>query len=123
METLWALLTIAGIGYGLYRGIRWMVRSGRSLPPREQPLTPNDLKVLEESAHRLMADLRAVSDECVAKVEAACELAQRLMKQREFAPQQVPKHEAPASEPDPPRSGMLIGEVELLKGLQEIVHR
>jgi hypothetical protein len=119
METIFALLTLVGIGYGLYRGIKWMIRSGRSLAPREQPLTPNDLKILEESARQLMADLRAVSDECVTKVEAACLRAERLLKP-------VPTHrsaEIPAVEVDAQGSRMLIGEMELLKGLQEIVHR
>ena len=119
METIFSLLTLAGIGYGLYRGIKWMLRSGRTLSPREQPLTPNDLKVLEESAAQLMADLRAVSDECVAKVETACLRAERLVNSVP-TPRRV---EVPAAEAEAPRSGMLLGEIELLKGLQEIVHR
>jgi hypothetical protein len=118
METMFSLLTLAAIAYGLYRTIKWMIRSGRSLTPREQPLTPNDLKVLEQSAAQLMADLRAVSDECVAKVEAACSRAERMLSSDRTQTNREIRAEA-----ESPRSGMLIGEIELVKGLQEIVHR
>lgn len=116
MDIFFSLLTLAGLGYGLYRLGKWMVRAGRSVPSRELPLSPNDLKVLEESAARLMADLRAVSEECAARVEAACDRAERVLRPTSDS---APRELASISE-EPERAQMLLGEMELVKGLQQI---
>lgn len=118
MEMFFSLLTLAGIGYGLYRGIVWMLRSARRAAPREQPLTPNDLKVLEHSARQLMDELRAVSDECVAKVDAACRRAEQAAR---FSQPVVP--DAARTDMRPAEPVMLTGEIELARSLREIVHR
>ena len=69
METLISLLALLGMAYAAYRGLGWMLRTGRAQAPGQEPLSPTDLKVLEESAARLIADLTAAADECVEKVE------------------------------------------------------
>ena len=79
MDAFASILMLIGTAYAVYRGVKWLLRSGQLNARRERQLTPSDLKALEESASRLMADLKAVADECVARVERACDEAERLV--------------------------------------------
>lgn len=107
------------------------------------PLSPTDLKVLEESATRLMSDLRAAADECVARVQMVLADAEHRITEiesRYAAARYSPSTAQPApaafvpytcevinsSEPaaDAARqSGLTTGEVELLRGLRRISTR
>lgn len=143
MEILFSLITLIGMGFAAVVGVRWMLRAGQMAQKREMPLAQTDLKVLEESANRLMTDLRAAADECVARIEIA--LAQAESRVRVIEQQSIPSQdqmhptqtiEVPASvafEPKPVgtadstesaaqiarQSGMTTGEVELLRGLRQ----
>ncbi len=59
-----------------YFGVRWMLKLGKSSTVSENPLSPRDLAVLQETAARLLHDIRTVTDDCVARIDAACERAQ-----------------------------------------------
>lgn len=146
MEAIISLMALAGMGFAAYAGIKWMLKNGHMNPQKEQPLTPNDLKVLEESAARLMSDLRAVTDECVARIENACAQAEHRTRTREEYNPAEPAHlnasrtAATANTAAPlvsvikldstesasqiaRQSGMTTGEVELLRGLESIAAR
>lgn len=77
MDTFLSILLLAGMGYGAYRGLKWMLHSGQMRAPKPDALSPADLKILEESALRLTSDLKAATDECIARIEAACATADR----------------------------------------------
>jgi len=68
---------LLALGIAAFKGIKWMSKVGQINARKELPLTPTDLKVLEESAARLMADLRLTTDECVARIEKACQSAEQ----------------------------------------------
>lgn len=140
MELLFALLTLLGMGYAAFACLRWMLKAGQASRIRETPLSPTDLKVLEESAARLMSDLRAAADECVARVQlvlAEAEHRIEALESRRPNPtspvQSSPSPFVPytcelvnSSEPavDAARqSGLTTGEVELLRGLHRISTR
>lgn len=60
-----------------------MLRLGReNALKNEPPLTSADLRILEEAAAKLMAEIRQTADECVAKIESACARALELAEQR-----------------------------------------
>lgn len=144
MEILFSILTLAGMGYAAWAGVRWMLKTQQLAQKREQPLAPTDLKVLEESAARLMADLRAAADECVSRVELALADAEHRIAALEPARAPLLSGAGPTSaiEVTPPpafeanayetmdstqpaaqvarQSGMTTGEVELLRGLRQI---
>ncbi len=77
MDIIFSIMLLGGMCYGAYRGLKWMLRTGQARPLKSDALSPADLKVLEESASRLTADLKAAADECVARIEAACANADR----------------------------------------------
>lgn len=108
MEAIVSLVALLAVGYGLFRGLKWMMRSGSVQASKSPPLSPNDLKVLEESAERLMADLRQVTDECVERIQQAVGDAQA----------RTAKFEVPAVIERDTR--MTRGEAELLEGLRAI---
>lgn len=150
MELCISLITIAGMAFGVYKVVRWMMKAGQLSARREQPLTPTDLKVLEESAARLIADLRLAADECVAKVdEALAEAEARLAALKDSSLCQSVAAVSPAMieispekkleesvHPEQPGStdtesfemtselaremGLTTGEVELIRGLRKI---
>lgn len=149
MEVMFSLCTLAGMGYAVYVGVKWMLKAGKTVQKRELPLAPTDLKVLEESANRLMADLRAAADECVARVELALAEAEHRIaaldsrqpvsisvpdptSKIEVAPIQATIAEGATTEPYEMldstessaqvarQSGMTTGEIELLRGLRQI---
>ena len=146
MEILFSIATLVGMGYAVFVGVKWMLKAGRASQKREQPLAPSDLKVLEETTARLMAELRTTADECISRVELALAQAESRVKSLE---QQSVMHVsqtdpvAPTSPIDVPvasvidnsygtmkptesaaqiarQSGMTTGEVELLRGLRRI---
>ena len=125
MEIVFSILTLIGMAYAVYCGLRWMMRSGVVNARKEQSLTPNDLKILEESAARLMADLRNVTDECVAKINRACSEAEIHIQTLEKSPvscsqlyEMIELDEQPASVLA--YAGMSKGEIQLLQGLKSI---
>jgi len=107
------------MGFVLFLFLKWMVRSGQA--QNKNPLTPADLKLLEETAARLTADIRATADECVARVEQACEKAESLLRTIEFANIPVPIRQSThfASSED---QRIPSGELELLRGLSGLAH-
>lgn len=125
MDVVFSILVVIGICYGAYRGVKWMLRAGQIQARKDPPLSPADLKILEESAARLMADLRAVTDECVARIENACSDAQRQIKSLEVGDLENIRTLPKTSTQDQPLtiSGLAEltnGEIELLKGLKAI---
>lgn len=145
MEILFSLITLAGMGYAVFVGVKWMLKAGQTAQKRELPLAPTDLKVLEESASRLMADLRAAADECVSRVELALAEAERRIAALESAqplaiataaehPGTTSRIEVTPMQANPyemldstesaaqvaRQSGMTTGEIELLRSLRQI---
>ncbi len=115
-------------------GVKWMSRANHISLKKSQPLSPTDLKVLEESAARLMSDLKAAADECVARVEFTLAEAEHRMaalkadrsstiSQQFAAAVQNPGAQINASDNSAylsPQPGMTTGELELLQGLRQI---
>ena len=147
MEVVFSILTLIGMGYAAYCGLKWMMRSGIVNARKEQPLTPNDLKVLENSAARLLADLRSVTDECVARIDRACSeaeirlnafeklpISRQYAAGREYVSPSIIRESVSTSEPElyemieldelpagvAAYSGMSKGEIELMQGLKSI---
>ena len=121
MEKMEAIITLAGllaVGYGLFRGLKWMMQAGSVQASKTPPLSPNDLKVLEESAERLMADLRRVTDECVRRIEQAVARAQGGLGHNDAPLPSFDAIESPVTVNRDTR--MLTGEAELLEGLRAI---
>lgn len=126
MEAMVSILALLGMGYAVYRGMRWMLKTGQVQARKEPSLSPTDLKVLEDSAARLMADLRTTTDECVARIEhALAEAETRLgsINVSRTAPansfyQVIDNNQSPAYIAR--EAGMTTGEVELLRGLKAI---
>ena len=143
MEILFSIVTLVGMGYAAFVGVRWMLKAGQLSRTREMPLSPTDLKVLEQSAARLMSDLRAAADECVSRVELALAEAEHRIAALESRPRVAACPTSPvevalpafapntcemidSNEPaaDAARqSGLTTGEVELLRGLRQISTR
>ena len=128
METIVSLAALLGVGYGLFRGMKWMMQAGLVQTAKNPPLSPNDLKVLEESAERLMADLRLVTDECVARIEQALAHARTCIGHLEgravWPPPTVERPIPSLDTTEPPAySGMMTGEIELIKGLRAIAKK
>ena len=122
MEAIFSLIALIGMGFAGFVGLKWMARVGQINARKDQQLTPNDLKILEESTARLMSDLKTVTNECVAKIELACIEAEQLLKSVET----TTKHQADPNDiaiiQDLPigigrETGMTNGEMELVKGL------
>lgn len=121
------------------------MKNGHIQAGKNAPLSPTDLRVLEESAERLMADMRIVTDECVARIEQACTQAQ--MRIESLEPARVSSASMNAAQfsntwkPIPidgavpaldsyesaaylaRESGMTTGEIELMRGLKTMEHR
>lgn len=141
------MLTLAGMGAAAVWGVKWMLKSGQMHAKRDEPLTPTDLKVLEESAARLVSDITAAADEAVARVERALSEAERRIADLESRQIALGAHYAQAADPtsatntvpampasnsyeissadESPaqvarQSGMTTGEVELLRGLRQM---
>ena len=69
METIFSLLAILGMGFACFKGFKWMLKSGQVNARKSEQLTPSDLRVLEESAERLISDIRSAADDAVARIE------------------------------------------------------
>ncbi|MFQ3548290.1 MAG: hypothetical protein SNJ70_00890 [Armatimonadota bacterium] len=77
MEIFIALIILAGLLYGIFWMFKAIFFSAPKIKSQQiNQLTPYDLKALEESAARLMTDLRKTSDECVEKVRMVCKEAE-----------------------------------------------
>lgn len=150
METFVSIVMLAGIGYAAYRGLKWLLRAGM-LAKREEPLTPNDLKVLEESAARLIMDIRVATSECVDRIGQA--LADAEVRIAALEPYRQVPVASPSQQLQPvaapgtrgigrapisayqtagtaessaemaKEAGLTTGEIELLKGLSQIAAR
>ncbi|MDH7602324.1 MAG: hypothetical protein QHI38_09270 [Armatimonadota bacterium] len=124
METLFCSFILLAVFWLLWRGVIWMLRVGRDNALKSEPLTPADLRVLEETAARLMAELKATADECVAKIEAACARACSAGDVWEASSRPERKNlidwadtTASASEVAK-QTGLTIGEIELMRSLR-----
>ena len=142
MDAFGSILMLIGTAYAVYRGVKWLLRSGQLSARRERQLTPNDLKALEESASQLMADLKGAADECVTRIEKACDEAERRIacfsgmagvsaRPTEAAIADSPATTSPSSidtllEVDLPaadiarQAGLTTGEVELMQSLRAV---
>lgn len=125
MDVLFSIIVVLGICYGVYRGFIWMMRAGQAQTRKDPPLSPTDLKVLEESAGRLMADLRAVTDECVARIEKACADADGRIRPEGIniaidEAKSVKYDSFDQTSPIANTANLTTGELELLKGLKAI---
>jgi len=121
MEMMETIITLAGllvVGYGLLRGLKWMMQAGSVQAGKNPPLSPNDLKVLEESAERFMADLRRVTDECVERIERALARTNGVLGHNDAPLPSLDAVETPLIVDRDSR--MLTGEAELLEGLRAI---
>ncbi len=130
METTTALAGLTIMIFAVCAAVKWALRAGAENIVKSQPLTPQDLIILEDTASRLMDDLRQVTDECVARIELACceaSIASALL------PKPYPitdGYERPrmidvlvADEANVVSMGIentLSGELELMTGLQKI---
>ncbi len=140
MEILFSILTLIGMGYAAFVGIKWMLKAGKVSHNKEMPLSPTDLKVLEDSAARMMSDLQAAADECVSRIELALAEAEHRIAAMQtisvptpcptspiesasltFAPNSCDIIDSNESAVDAARQfGLTTGEVELLRGLRSI---
>lgn len=77
LDAIVSLIAILLMGYGTWWVIKWFFNTGTKQTGNNADLSPADLRALEETTRRLMDDLRVVTDECVQKIEIACELAQK----------------------------------------------
>ena len=125
MEAILSLIALIGMGFAGFIGLKWMTKIGQINARKDQQLTPNDLKILEESTARLMSDLKTVTNECVAKIELACIEAEQLLNSmksiQKYQTEPIDMtivYESPASIAR--QAGMTNGEVELLEGLMAI---
>ncbi len=121
MEQLVAVVALGGMIAAAVWGLMWLGRAGRENRRQSDPLTPADLRALEESVAHLMADLRATADECVARVNAACDSAKALgcaPERTEPACDGLDRCESAVQSAR--RMGVSTGEVELLRGLRSI---
>lgn len=148
MDMLISLVALMGVGYGVFRGLKWMIKAGQIQSGKNAPLSPSDLRVLETSAARLMEDLRAVTDDCVLRIERACAEAQACLELMENHGalnkgfDRLPASPTPSvgewTAPVSPAlsldsietavsiardTGMTTGEIELLRGLRAIETR
>ncbi len=123
-----------------------MLKAGQVQARGQEPLSPTDLKVLEESAARMTADLKATADECVAKVEQVLARAENTMEalQTRSLPADLPGEELHVAasrdthatrtptlntyvDSDAPAaaaaksSGLTTGEVELIRDLRQLM--
>ena len=146
MEILFSILTLVGMSYAAFVGVKWMLKAGQIARKRAIPLSPTDLKLLDQSAARLMGDLRAAADECVARVELA--LAQAEVRIAALRPGDAATDSGASTSAaeiaSPPmfspnafevidsnepasiaarQSGLTTGEVELLRGLRRMSTR
>ena len=129
MEYIYSVLAFLLIVYVCYRVVNYMFRAGIKNNQQNQ-LTPHDLKVLEESAQRLMQDLNTLTSECVAKIEQACAEADKRISQLNPIINQVTPEipitnsntsiEEPPNPPQPTISPLTPGEQQLIDGLKSI---
>jgi len=56
--------------------IRWFFKIGNNHSKKSDLLSPRDLAALEDTTKRLMDDLKAVTDDCVSRIEQACQDAE-----------------------------------------------
>jgi hypothetical protein len=103
-----------------------MLRLGReNALKNEPPLTSADLRILEEAAAKLMAEIRQTADECAAKIESACARALELAEQRAATASEKPNLEnlnlqsniAIASDLVMKEQNPTLGELELMRSL------
>lgn len=144
MEMLISFVALAALSIAAFKGMKWMSKAGQINARKEMPLTPTDLKVLEESAARLMADLRLTTDECVSRMESACQAAEQAVMRLESSKRELesgglsPTSSCPSqngAQPQWPQSfldpaqspaevakltGSTTGEIELIRGLRAI---
>lgn len=124
METLFCSFVLLVVFWLLWRGVVWMLRTGGKNNLKFEPLTPADLRVLEEAAARLMEELRATADECVAKIEAACAQASQIKQRFDAAPTAADMQNpnwagCDISAPELARQvGLTTGEIELMRSLR-----
>lgn len=150
MEVIFSIVILIGIIFAVFKGLQLMMRVSRTNSRKELPLSPHDLKVLEETTARLMSDLKICTDECVARIDKACEDAERRLLLLKINPEpsnMVASNADPvsliAAEPvaapettrlqptadDLPaakiagESSLMKGEVELMQGLQLITRQ
>lgn len=128
MEQLLSFLALAGMGFAAFWGLKWMGRAGRQQAQTRNQLSPSDLRLLEETAARLTAEIRAAADECVARVEAACRRAEGCLGEPATVSSECVAAGSVFSMLDDERSsaqiaqqvGMPTGEVDLLRGLRSM---
>jgi len=151
MEAVISLVALLTMSLTTYFGVRWMLKLGKSGTVSENPLSPADLAVLEETAARLLSDIRSVTDECVGRIDAACERARELTDApigqwpqaarceetpagsvssllAQYQPGE-PERSSPepasatASGPTQPRPEATTGEMQLVKSLEKLRNR
>ncbi len=124
METLFCSFVLVLVFWLLWRGVVWMLRAGGKNNLKFEPLTPADLRVLEEAAARLMEELRATADECVAKIEAACAQATQTKQRFDAATTATDMQNPDWARCDISASelarqvGLTTGEIELMRSLR-----
>lgn len=86
LDAITCIVAIVVMGYGTWWVVKWFFKIGTNQARKNESLTPADLRVLEETTKRLMDDLRAVTDECVARIENACQQAEHRISQAPKTP-------------------------------------
>ncbi len=93
-------MLVAAIGYVAFRALKWVFTAGNQANKKSSPLSSTDLRVLEESTQRLTRDLRQVTDECVARIQKACDIAEDRLEALERAASQQSFDSIPQEEED-----------------------
>lgn len=121
MERLFCWLTLVIVVWLMWRGVSWMLRVGKHNALKSEPLSPADLKILEETTARLMEELRATADECVARIQKAyisCQSVEQASpeSEAEFVGGESTKR-SDISHSSSADSGLTAGEIELIRSL------
>ena len=148
MDIITCFVAIIIMVYGTWWILKWFFKLGSRNSKSSEPLTPADLKVLEDTTKRLMDDLKIVTQECVERIECACQEAEkRIIAAKEsgtsessvvlnnIAGEEIQNIKVSISEPVihtpliesgaqtvaefAKSTGMTTGEVELMRGLRK----
>ncbi|MGQ9454259.1 MAG: hypothetical protein ACUVRS_08550 [Armatimonadota bacterium] len=121
MERVFCWLTLIIVVWLMWRGVSWMLRVGKNNELKYEPLSPADLKILEETTARLMEELRATADECVARIQKAYISCQSIEQTSSKSAADFAGGESVRSSDitygSSAESNLTVGEIELMRSL------
>ena len=76
LDLVTCIIALIVMGFCSWWVIRWFFKIGNNHAKKSDLLSPSDLAVLEDTTKRLMDDLKAVTDDCVSRIDQACQDAE-----------------------------------------------